>query len=343
MSGIAAILVDVMQSTARVLTLLEVLQSGGTRTVAELAERLAVDQRTVRRYVEHLRDLDIPVDSVRGRYGGYRLGRHYRMPPLMLTDEEALAVVWALLLTGWSGRGPASAAAVENATAKVRRVLPAALGRRIDAVFQTVDFAGDRSQLQEANGLGNDTGARVLLELAEAARDRRPVGFDYTSRHGRASRREVRPHGVVAHHGLLYLTGFDVTRDAVRTFRLDRILHVRQMEGSFTVPDDANSVQQVLGPLPPGPGRHDVSVRVHADADHVRTYIPEILASVTPLPAAEDGEEWVRVFLRAERLEWVAGRLAILDRPFVVEAPLALNDVVKALARRLLAASRSTS
>ncbi|HEU4675558.1 MAG TPA: HTH domain-containing protein, partial [Motilibacteraceae bacterium] len=92
--------------TARVLMLLELLQSGGTRTVAELAERLGVDGRTVRRYVDHLIDLDVPVESVRGRYGGYRLGQGYRLPPLMLSDDEALAVVLGLV----AGRrtGPAT-------------------------------------------------------------------------------------------------------------------------------------------------------------------------------------------------------------------------------------------
>src|SRR4051812_14127023 len=84
--------------TARVLTLLELLQSGGTRTVGELADRLDVDERTVRRYVDHLIDLDVPVESVRGRYGGYRLAAGYRMPPLMLSDDEALAVMLGLVL-----------------------------------------------------------------------------------------------------------------------------------------------------------------------------------------------------------------------------------------------------
>src|ERR1700722_4859357 len=85
--------------TAHVLMLLELLQSGGVRTAAELADRLGVDERTVRRYVDHLLDLDVPVESVRGRYGGYRLASGYRMPPLMLTDDEAVAVLLGLVGT----------------------------------------------------------------------------------------------------------------------------------------------------------------------------------------------------------------------------------------------------
>jgi predicted DNA-binding transcriptional regulator YafY len=136
---------DMARPAARVLAVLQLLQAGGTHTVADLAERLAVDERTVRRYIEHLRDLGIPVDGTRGRHGGCRLARHYRMPPLMLTDEEALAVVWALLLSGQSLTGPASARAADSAAAKVRRVLPAMLARRMDAVLETVDFTASRA------------------------------------------------------------------------------------------------------------------------------------------------------------------------------------------------------
>src|SRR3954451_22948057 len=135
---------------ARVLTLLELLQSGGVRTMAELADRLGVDGRTVRRYVGHLIDLDVPVESVRGRYGGYRLAPGYRMPPLMLTHEEALAVLLGLVAGPRGGLGTTSPAGVglvttsvagmESAAAKVRRVLPEALGRRLDALLATADF-----------------------------------------------------------------------------------------------------------------------------------------------------------------------------------------------------------
>ena len=328
---------DVARPTARVLMLLELLQSGGTRTSAELAERLNVDGRTVRRYVEHLRALGIPVDSVRGRYGGYRLARHYRMPPLMLTDEEALAVVWGLLLTGRSGSGPASIGDVEAATSKVRRVLPPALARQIDAVVETVNFTGGRIGEAERTGGGEEAGARVLIGLAQAAGDRRPVAFDYLPRHGRARLRTVHPHGIVAMHGLLYLTGHDVGRQAERTFRLDRIAGLRLLEGTFEVPDDLNPVQRVVGPLAAGPGRHEVSVLVDADATHVRALFPETLASVEPVAGVAGNGHWLRIFVRAERLEWVAGRLAALDRPFVIEQPKALHGVVAALGQKLIA------
>jgi predicted DNA-binding transcriptional regulator YafY len=163
--------------TARVLALLEILQGGGTHTAAELAERLHVDERTVRRYAEHLLDLDVPVVSVRGRYGGYRLAPGFRMPPLMLTDEEALAVLLGLAAGDRAGpaagdrAGPAaghragraatSSSAAEAAAAKVRRVLPATLAARLDALFATADFsAPDRTATAPETS--------VMLRLAEA-------------------------------------------------------------------------------------------------------------------------------------------------------------------------------
>ncbi len=115
--------------TARVLSLLELLQSGGVRTVAELADRLDVDERTVRRYVDHLIDLDVPVESIRGRYGGYRLVSGYRMPPLMLSDDEALAVLLGLVAGRRTGLVTTTGAASETAAAKIRRVLPERLAR----------------------------------------------------------------------------------------------------------------------------------------------------------------------------------------------------------------------
>ncbi|WP_037914693.1 helix-turn-helix transcriptional regulator [Actinacidiphila yeochonensis] len=335
-------------STTRLLALLEILQSGGTRTVPDLAARLGVDERTVRRYASRLRDLGVPVDPVRGRYGGYRLAPGYRMPPLMLTDEEALALLLGLQAAQRAGLVTRSAAAGESAAAKLRRVLPKALGRRLEALLDTVGFT-ERPRPAAAPE------TEVLLALAEAARDQRPVVIGYTDRAGRASERTVRPYGLVAHSGRWYLTGADPAagEGEVRTFRLDRITAVTQGTGSFAVPPGFDPVAAVLDGLARTPWTHDVRVRVQADADHVRRRLPAGVATVTPVPggaapgaagaeegpggaAAADGPAgWVQVRVRAERLDWLPGVLAGLDRPFVVERPAELRALVRALARRL--------
>src|SRR3954468_16246985 len=185
--------------TARVLTLLELLQSGGLRTVAELADRLGVDERTVRRYAAHLADLEIPVESVRGRHGGYRLAAGYRMPPLMLSDDEALAVLLGLVAGRRAGLMTAAGAASETAAAKIRRVLPERLGRRLDAVLGSLAFtapAGEPAAPETA----------VLLSIADAVSHHRPVSIRYTAAGGRRSERTLHPYGLVAHSGRWYVT-----------------------------------------------------------------------------------------------------------------------------------------
>ncbi|GAA2314953.1 YafY family protein [Streptomyces violaceusniger] len=323
--------------TARVLALLEILQAGGTRTVADLAARLGVDERTVRRYVGHLIDLDVPVRSVRGRYGGYRLAPGYRMPPLMLTDEEALAVSLGLVAGRRAGLVTTSVAAAESAAAKVRRVLPEALGRRLDALLATADFTAPARPMAIPE-------TSVLLVLAEAARDRRPVAIGYTAWKGRRSERTVHPYGVVAHSGRWYVTGADSASGEVRTFRLDRIETASVLPGSFDVPEGFDPAARVLSGLAGVPYPHEVSLRVRGTVEQVRHRLPPGLATVRELPAGPvrdtasregEGSAWVRVELRAERLEWVPSVLAWLDLPFVIEHPEALRDHVRALAGRL--------
>lgn len=315
---------------ARVLALLEILQGGGTRTVAELAGRLDVDERTVRRYVEHLLDLDIPVRSVRGRYGGYRLAPGYRMPPLMLTDEEALAVLLGLVAGRRAGLVTTSVAAAESAVAKVRRVLPEALGRRLDALLEVADFTAPARASLTAE-------AEVLLAVAEAARDQRPVKLAYTAVHGRSSERVVEPYGVVAHSGRWYLTGFDSSAGQVRTFRVDRIERAEPQDGTFSAPTDFDPAHQVLTGIAEAPHRHDVSVRIRATAEEIRAVFPPSIAIL------EADDPWIRARIRAERLDWIPPRLAALDRPFVIERPDALRDQMRALADRLAGYAGSDS
>ncbi|MFJ5303016.1 helix-turn-helix transcriptional regulator [Streptomyces sp. NPDC088350] len=318
-------------STARVLALLEILQGGGLRTVPDLAARLGVDERTVRRYVGHLLELGVPVDAVRGRYGGYRLAPGYRMPPLMLTDEEALAVVLGLLAGRRAGLVTTSAAAGESATAKLLRVLPAALRRRLDALLDTADFT---ARPRTPTAAAPET--EVLLELAEAALHRRPVAIAYTDRKGRDSDRTVLPYGLVAHAGRWYLTGADPADGEVRTFRLDRITAMSVRSGSFDVPADFDPAATVLDGLARTPWAHDVSLRVRGGVRHIRGHLPPEIATLsTPDEAADEDAGWVHVRIRAERLDWIPPVLAAIDRPFVIERPAALRDLVRALARRL--------
>jgi predicted DNA-binding transcriptional regulator YafY len=301
--------------TSRVLALLELLQGGGTRRVGALAERLGVDERTVRRYVEHLVELDIPVRSVRGRYGGYRLAPGYRMPPLMLTDDEAVAMAIGLVVGRRAGLVPESAAS-ESALAKLRRVLPTRLADRLGALLATSSFTAPPRAATAAD-------AGVLLTVAEAARDRLTVEIVYTDRAGRRSTRKIAPDGVVGHAGHWYV----VTAD--RTFRLDRIASATLQAAVAEQVPARDPVRAVLESLATAPWAYGVSVRVEGTVEDVQRRLPLGLALITPL------EDEVRVEFRAERLDWVPALLAGLDRPFVIEEPAELRAQVAGLASRL--------
>jgi predicted DNA-binding transcriptional regulator YafY len=326
--------------TAHVLTLLELLQSGGVRTTAELADRLRVDERTVRRYVDHLTDLDVPVESVRGRYGGYRLASGYRIPPLMLSDDEALAVVLGLLVVRRAGLVTATGTASETAAAKIRRVLPARLGGRLEAVLESLAFTAGTREFPAP-----DTG--VLLAVADAVRHHRPLSIKYTAADGRRSERTFHAYGLVAHSGRWYVTGADPGIGEDRTFRLDRVTDARVLPGTFEPPAGLDPAKRVLSAFATAPYRHHVILWIQGTAEQIRTVLP---ASVATVAAAADapptpGEDkqtrrWLRVELRAERLDWLPPLLASLDLPFSIEQPGDLRDAVAGLARRLSTSAR---
>ncbi|MGW0585639.1 helix-turn-helix transcriptional regulator [Streptomyces sp. NPDC002920] len=326
--------------TGRVLTLLELLQSGGTRTMGELAERLGVDARTVRRYVGQLIDLDVPVEAVRGRYGGYRLAPGYRLPPLMLGDDEAIAVLLGLVAGRRAGLMTTTATASETAAAKIRRVLPERLARRVDTVLESLAFT-------EPPGEFATPDAGVLLTIADAVRHRRPVSIRYTDRDGRRSARTLHPYGVVAHAGRWYVTGTDPDIREDRTFRLDRITDARALPGAFEAHAGPDPAQRVLSGFATAAYRHEVTLRIHGTVEQIRARLPVGVASVEEPasapdvdPATETTEGWLLVELRAERLDWLPPVLASLDRPFVIERPDELRDLVVALADRLASHAR---
>src|SRR5580693_5774027 len=323
--------------TARVMALLELLQSGGVRTVAELAGRLGVDERTVRRYVDHLIDLDVPVESVRGRYGGYRLGPGYRLPPLMLTDDEALAVLLGLTAGHRAGLLAGTGAASETAAAKIRRVLPERLARRLDALLGSLAFTAPPAGATAADGA-------VLLTVADAVRHHRPVSIRYTAGDGRRSERTLHPYGLVVHSGRWYVTGADPGVGEDRTFRLDRIADARTLPGSFESPAGLDPVQHVLSGLATTPYRHEVTLSIQGTIEQIRARLPASVAIVQELPTAGGAdlqtERWFRVELHAERLDWLPPLLASLDLPFAVQRPDELRDLVAALASRLAASAR---
>jgi predicted DNA-binding transcriptional regulator YafY len=220
--------------------------------------------------------------------------------------------------------------------AKIRRVLPSRLAHRLDTVLESLAFTSPPGGFAAPQ-------APVLLAIADAVRHHRPISIRYTAADGRRSERTLHPYGLVAHAGRWYVTGQDPGIGEDRTFRLDRIADARTLPGSFEPPAGLDPAQRVLSGLAGAPHRHHVTLRIHGTAEEIRARLPASLATITePQPGGEEDPPagpWRRVDLRAERLDWLPALLASLDRPFVIERPDELRDLVAALAARLAASA----
>lgn len=314
----------------RILTLLELLQAYRRLSGTELARRLEVSPRTVRRYVADLHEIGIPVDAEPGRYGGYRLRPGYnKLPPLMLTSEEALAVVLGLLAGRRLGLLTPSTA-VEGALAKLDRVLPDALRDQVQATQRTVGLGLTGGSA--AGPVGDlDTGA--LLSLGAATHDRRQVRIRYLARSEAATERVVDPYGIVFQSGRWYLTGWDHLRRAERTFRLDRIRSHEVMESAFERPGRFDAVAHVQRSIARAPSAWTVEAVLDLPPEEARRRVPLTVGTLEPQAAG------VRLTLGVDDLDWAARYLVGLDCPFTVRRPPELRDTLRRLASRLLDAA----
>ncbi|GAA0809420.1 helix-turn-helix transcriptional regulator [Spirilliplanes yamanashiensis] len=320
---------------SRVLAMLELLQTHHRLTGADLAARLGVDDRTVRRYAGNLAELGIPVTAARGRYGGYRLEPGFKLPPLMLTDEEAVAVVLGLLAADQLGlhtEAPATAAAHD----KITRVLPRPLAERLGALESTLGFTAARRDgaARPATGTLLTLGAatRAHHRVTITYRSAKPTGGDRRwpgDRPSPVKLREVDPYGLVFHAGRWYLVGHDHLRDEIRTFRLDRITAVSSSTEAFEAPPNFDAVGHVTKTLAGLPWEHAVEVLLETDLTQARRRIP---ATVAELTETADG---VLLRANANSLPGMATMLAGLGWPFTVLKPDALRGAVRELADAL--------
>ncbi|MCW5951743.1 MAG: WYL domain-containing protein [Propionibacteriaceae bacterium] len=213
------------ETTARALSLLNLLQTHRHWPGSELAERLGVTERTVRRDVGRLRDLGYRIESTPGVAGGYRLEAGSAVPPLLLNDEEAVAMAIGLRVAA-SQRLVSGHETTLTALAKLEQVLPAPLRRRVNALAETVQPAGISS--------GTPVSSEVLGELALACRDHERVRFRYTAASGEVTRRRVEPHALAPADRHWYLLCWDLGKQDWRTFRVDRLAEVEHTRARFT-------------------------------------------------------------------------------------------------------------
>jgi predicted DNA-binding transcriptional regulator YafY len=320
----------VLETSARLLRLLSLLQARRQWTGPELAERLAVTTRTVRADVERLRTLGYPVEATPGVAGGYRLGAGAALPPLLLDDEEAVAVAVALR-TAAGGTVTGIEETSLRALAKLERLLPSRLRRRVGAVQGfTLDVTGG----------GPTVDAGLLALLAAACRDAERLRFDYARHDGTVSRRVVEPHRVVHLRRRWYLVGWDVERADWRTFRVDRVTPKppagpRFRPRAFPEADVGAYVARGVGGAI---WRHWARVRLAAPAAEVERRWPHAPGRLTP----EDGGTCV-LEAGADTFEQLALYLGLLGVDFEVLEPAELAAEVRALGERYVRAGRALS
>jgi predicted DNA-binding transcriptional regulator YafY len=311
-----------LETSIRLLRLLSLLQTPREWTGAELAERLEVTPRTIRNDVERLRALGYPVHGTRGSAGGYKLGAGVRLPPLLLDDEEAVAVAVALRTAA-----TAPIAGVEEtsqrALAKFEQVLPDRLRRRVNALqTYTVPVPPTAPSPQ--------VDAEILATLSFACRDHQRLRFDYRTHDGGETRRVAEPYRLVNWGRRWYLVAWDVDRSDWRTFRVDRLVPRPPPGPRFTPrepPDDV--ADRVMRGVSSAAWRYRAAVTVHAPADEVIGRINPAVGTVETI----DDETCV-LHTGADTLDSLAVHLGLLGVPFTVTDPPELIEHLRALADR---------
>lgn len=311
-----------VETAARLLRLLSLLQSGAERTGPELAERLGVTTRTVRRDVDRLRTLGYPVDATLGPVGGYRLAPGATLPPLLLDDDEAVAVA-VCLRTGAGGSVAGVHDAALAALSKLEAVLPVRLRSRVRAVgSMTVPLA--------TASIGVEPDA--LVTIAQACRGCERLRFDYRDAHGHESERTVEPYRLVHTGRRWYLVARDLRRRAWRTYRVDRMTGTTAMGHRFQLVDPPDAAALVSESVSVAPYRHRARIRVHAPVEEVAALVP---ATVGVLEATDDGATVLTT--GANDLDAIALHLGVLGLGFTVLEPVELIERLRVLADRLTA------
>ncbi|MCX5406664.1 YafY family transcriptional regulator [Streptomyces sp. NBC_00335] len=317
---------------ARLLSLLSLLQTPREWPGSELAERLRVSARTIRRDIDRLRELGYPVEATLGAEGGYRLVAGAAMPPLVLDDEEAVAIAVGLR----AGAGHAIEGVEEasvRALAKLEQVLPGRLRRRVGAL--------QSATVAVARGDGASVDPRTLTAIASAVAGPERLRFAYRARDGVASRRLVEPYRLVSTGSRWYLVAYDMERGDWRTFRVDRMSEPYATGARFApreLPMDAVDFVR-LGLRGGGTYPVDVTFTGERCADALPGWLRERVVVEPGSGAVEEGGG-VRVrFESADSPEWLVARLGLVGVPFTVHGPGALVEAARALGARLAEAA----
>ena len=319
---------DMLKTSARALRLLSMLQVRREWSGGELSDRLGVDTRTIRRDVDRLRELGYVIDASAGRGGGYRLGPGAATPPLLLDDDEAVAV--AVALGAAAGTVGGSDEVALRVLAKLDQLLPKRLRKRLSALpAVTVSLANPKGA----------TSLSALAAIAAACRDQVTINFSYTDNRGQVTRRNVEPMRLVHTGRRWYLAAWDVERADWRTFRVDRVQpQPRLAQGARFAPrqppeDFATMVSRSISS---SPYRYQVRLRVKGSMAEIRSRLPASMAVLEPL---EDG--CCALTTGGETCEIVVSLILFAGVEFTLLEPEELREPIRALAERLLRGTRA--
>jgi predicted DNA-binding transcriptional regulator YafY len=307
--------------TTRLLTILELLQTRSQLSGEELARRLEVEPRTVRRYILMLQEMGMPIEGIRGPGGGYRLRPGFKLPPLLFTEEEATAVVLSLLGSPWLEIDLPSVA-VEGALAKVYRVLPLKGRERLQAISSHMILSPQR---QEAR-----PDVSLLLGVSEAVQERRRIAIEYTSYHNKVTQRKIEPYGIAGWNGHWYVVGHCCLRQAPRMFRMDRVRSVQFLSETFERAEDFDCREYIIKHLATIPATWSIEVEFQAELYEVQRKIP---SSHGTLSATSTG---VLFQTHHAHLPEFARYLIGLNLPFVIHQPPELRETLLQLAEQLV-------
>ncbi|HEX2773967.1 MAG TPA: WYL domain-containing protein [Micromonosporaceae bacterium] len=311
--------------TARALLALELVQRGPGITADRLADKLGVSERAARRYVGILREAGIPIESVRGPYGGYRIGRGLRLPPLTFSATEALGLVMAVLDGHHDASDPADP--VGSALGKIVRALPEPVAAQAEAVRRTTAPAPDRAAARPD--------PKTTTALVQACSDHRRVRLAYRSEAGSQWSSEVEPLAVVVRHGRWYLLCRTHPGGGRRAYRIDRVRAVEALDDTFSPPADLDPVAILEEHLAVG-WEYDVEVVIDAPAETAARWLPRAFGRLEPQDA-----ETTRLVASTSNPVWYAAQLAAVPASYrIVKCP-ELQEAARVLGQRLLAAGES--
>jgi predicted DNA-binding transcriptional regulator YafY len=297
--------------TTRVLAVLALLQAHGRMSGAELAERLEVNPRTLRRYIVMLQDLGIPIEGERGRNGAYVLSAGFKLPPMMFTNEEALALTVGLISARRLNLAETDRA-IESAFAKLERVMPLDLKSRVRALTETITFDANRTSSAPPSEV-------VLSTMSSAAQLRRRVHFLYHPNRGEDTERDFDPYGLTYYQHRWYVVGYCHLRQDLRSFRLDRVTHVGMIEAGFERPEGFDPLGYLMQAIAIMPRKYSFELLLKTDIDTAQREVFDVLGIL------EAGEEGILLRGSVEDLDWLARQISIFSFDFVVREPAELK------------------